>query len=149
MHEQIQAAEVAALAIEAAPDRTVSDELSHRLMQETGMLALAVGEEEMRELIFAPSSPIEQQMKTIELGNEMMAQSIFATFEHMLAPSGRVLRVINDPILEDANYIDLIMPEAALKQELWRYSKNILLLSLLISALTGGLVYFAVIPSHG
>lgn len=150
--ERVQAAEIAAIALEASPRRELSRELSKRLMDETGMLALAVGQDDMRELIFAPEEPVNVRIKTIDRRKKNMGNAIWQTFDHMVSPPGRYLRILDRPVMsagdegEDGaiTYIEAIMPEAPLKQELWRYSRNIFLLSLLISVLTGILVYIVV-----
>ena len=154
LDERVQAAEIAAIALDASPDRELSAELSGRLMRETGMLALAVGREDMRELIFAPDKAMKMPMLTIDRRHTHVWQEMWQTFGHMFAPEGRYLRILDRPGMSDAppgdsdsdmiSYVEAIMPEAPLKHMLWSYSRNIFLLSLLISALTGSLVYMAV-----
>ena len=148
LSERIQAAEIAAIALEAAPDRMLSDELSRRLMEETQLIAVAVGKDDMRELIFSPQMNITSQPVLVDLRNQTRWNAIWSTFDHMLAPEGRFLRIIDSPDMGSVNdvesYVDVILPEAALKRDLLLYSGNIVLLSLLISALAGGLVYLAV-----
>ena len=152
LEQRVQAAEIAAVALEASPDRELSKELSQRLMNETGMLALAIGQEDMRELIFAPADPPTMDIRTFDLRDSNWRRDIWQTFGHMFAPEGRFIRILGRPSMMDgdsvgsmdAHYIEAIMPEDQLKKELWLYTRNILFLSLLISALTGGLVYLVV-----
>ncbi len=145
MQERIQAAEIAALALEAAPDRMVSDQLADRLLQETQLLAVAYGDREKSELIFRPRLPITSVPVEMDIRNEPLLTSLRRTIEHALAPEGRILRIIQTPEMDSQGlFIDVMVPETALREDLLAYSVNILMLSLLISAVVGGLIYFAV-----
>ena len=139
--ERVQAAEIAATALEIAPDRKVSDELSTRLLNETQLLAVAMGDEEMWEQVFSPPMPIASTPVTMDLREESWLDAFFCTFAHATAKDGRILQVIShtDSGTEDS-YIDIIVPEEALRSDLLKYSINILLISLLISAFVGAFI---------
>ena len=132
LRERIQAAEIAAFALDASPDRMLSDELARRLADETDLIAVAIGQDGMRELIFGPQTAITGPIETIDLRDQMFVSSIWNTFGHMFAPRGRLLRVIDNPKMAQDGYVDILMAEDPLNNALWRYSGNILLLSLLI-----------------
>lgn len=140
-NERVQAAEIAAIALEAAPNRQVSQGLSERLLNETQLLAVAMGDEEMWELIFSPRIPIASTPVTMDLRKEKGLQSFLRTIEHATARDGRILRIIASADSgADDKYIDIFVPEAALRSELLTYSINILLLSLFISGVTGAFI---------
>ena len=40
-------------------------------------------------------------------------------------------------------FVEIVIPEGPLRQAMWDYSRNVLLLSIAISAITAALVYFA------
>ena len=143
MRDRVQAAEIAALALEAAPEREVSDQLAKRLMEQTQLLAAAIVQDGMRELIFAP--PAEWAGDTImaDLRGETRWSAIADTFGNAFAPEGRYLRIVENSSMTPDSTVEVIVPEAALKKDLWEFSRNIFFLSLLISALTGGLIYLA------
>ncbi len=139
--ERVQAAEIAATALEIAPDRKVSQELSARLLNETQLLAVAMGDEEMWEQVFSPPMPIASMPVTMDLRDESWFDAFFCLFAHATAKDGRILQVIShtDSGTEDS-YIDIIVPEEALRSDLLEYSINILLISLLISAIVGSFI---------
>ena len=105
LEQRVQAAEIAAVALEASPDRELSKELSQRLMNETGMLALAIGQEDMRELIFAPANPPTMDIKTFDLRDSNWRRDIWQTFGHMFAPEGRFIRILGRPSMMDGDNV--------------------------------------------
>ncbi len=139
--ERVQAAEIAAIALEAAPNRQVSQGLSERLLFETQLLAVAMGDEDMWELVFSPQMPIDSIPVPMDLREERGWDSFFRTIEHATAKEGRILRILSSTDSgSDDKYIDIIVPEAALRSDLLEYAYNILLLSLLVSGLTGAFI---------
>ncbi len=145
LEDRLQAAEIASLAIEAAPDGRVSRELSDKLRDTTNLQAVAVIQDGMRELIYGPpDGEMFDVIVMIDLSSQTKWQSMIGVFGHLFAPSGRYLRILDTPAMMDDTYVEIIVPEKRLKSELLHYSWNILVLSLLISAVTGGLVYLAV-----
>ena len=58
LSERVQAARIAALALEAAPMREVSEELSESLLERAEVLAVTEVEDEMRFQLLAPAMPV-------------------------------------------------------------------------------------------
>ncbi|MEM6627835.1 MAG: sensor histidine kinase, partial [Pseudomonadota bacterium] len=143
LNERIQAAQIAALALEAAPQRKVSEELSLDLLEQSQLVAVATGGDGMRELLLGPSMAIDGPIVTVDLRTEGFIEGLSRTMALGVSPKGRFLRIIDQPEMTDDVYIDVIVPEAPLKRDLMIYCRNILLLSLLISGFAGGLVYLA------
>ena len=61
----------------------------------------------------------------------------------LFAPPGRTLRVVGHSGAESTDLIEIVLPEAPLKAAMMRYGMNILWLSIILSALTAAVVYFA------
>lgn len=141
--QRAQAAEIAALAVEAAPDGRVSDELSVQLMTQAQVVSVAVQEQEFREQILAPSIDISPDLVTIDLRNEQ-GMGILGAFSHMLAPDGRFLRILVTPSMTKDAEMEVIVPEVALKNGLINFSRTLLLISIAISLVVGALVYLAI-----
>ncbi|MFC7291219.1 ATP-binding protein [Hirschia litorea] len=140
LYDRVQAAEIASIALEAAPDRKVSQGLSERLLRETQLLAVAIGDDDMWELVFRPQIPIASTPVTMDLRDESGLTSFLRTVEHATAKEGRILRVIAQTGSMEDKYMDIFVPEAALREDLLDYACNILLLSLFLSALIGALI---------
>ena len=139
-----QAAEIAALAVEAAPDGRVSEELSRQLLERAQVVSVAVQEHDFRGEILPPAIDITGELVPIDMRKETIIDGIAGVFGHMFAPRGRFLRVIMTPALTKDETMEVIVPEAALKQGLIGFLRTMLVFSVLVAAVVGGLVYFAI-----
>jgi signal transduction histidine kinase len=144
LEQRGQAAQIAALAVEAAPDGRVGDELSRELLTQAQVVSVAVQGEDFRELILAPSIEISGELITIDLRKQAGLSGIAGAFEHMLAPGGRFLRIVLTPSMTRDAEMEVVVPEAALKAGLIGFSRTLLIVSVIISAVVGALVYFAI-----
>ncbi len=137
---RVQAARIAALSLDAAPSRMVSEELSADLLQNAEVLAVAEIEDEMRFQLLAPQAPIKGQMHEIDLrdatppGRWMSALSAFG------APDDRVL-VITAIGSADGRVIEVVVPQAPLKKALSDFARRVAGLSLLIALVASALIY--------
>ena len=148
LRERANAAQIAALALEAAPDRRVSEDLSADLLQNAQLLALALQRDDGRDLRLGPVRAVDGPLVTVDLATEGAAGRIVHAVQTLTAHPGRYLRVTFPPpdsAPEDALFMEMILPEAPLQRELRVFSARILALSLLISVMTAALVYFSLI----
>ncbi len=142
LQERVNAAQIAALALEAAPDMTadlrrellVNAEVKRVALTRAGRPALRLDQGGA-----APSSPV----RTIDLRTLHAAGAVVAALDSYLAPPGRTLRVLATPRFESGAFIEIVIPEAALKRDMRAYALRILLLSLIISGITAELVYLS------
>jgi len=142
--QRAQAAQIAALAVEAAPDGRVSEELSRQLLAQAQVVSVVVQEQDFRGEILPPSIDIRGDLIAIDLRSEGVMDGTFGAFSHMFAPDGRFLRVILTPSMTQDAVMEIIVPESALKDGLLAFSRTLLLVSLVVSAVVGALVYFAI-----
>jgi signal transduction histidine kinase len=140
LEERVAAARIAALALEAAPMREVSAELSGSLLMKAEVLAVAELEDDMRFQLLAPASQIEGPMRTIDLrGSTMMGRSMAAIFEYF-APEGEILIVSADGS-NAARVIEIVVPQAPLKEALAAFAWRVAGLSLIIALVAAALIY--------
>lgn len=144
LEQRAQAAQIAALAVEAAPDGRVSDELSLQLLTRAQVVSVAVQEKDFRGIILPPSIDIGHDLVTVDLREEAGLAGIAGAFGHMFAPDGRFLRILLAPSLTKDEEMEVIVPEQALKAALINFSRTIFIVSLIVSAVVGALVYFAI-----
>ena len=140
LNERVQAARIAALSLEAAPSRMVSDELSSELLERAEVLAVAELSEDMREQILPPAMPLDGPMKQVDLMEEGMMGSISETVATWTAPEGRVL-IVRAMGSAPGRVLEIVVPEAPLKEGLAAFGWRILGLSLLISLSAGAIIY--------
>ena len=139
-----QAAQIAALAVEAAPDGRVSEELSRRLLEEAQVVSVAVQGKDFRGEILPPAIPIHGELVSIDLRTESFFEGIGSAMGLFFAPEGRFLRIILAPQLTQDEVLEVIVPEIALRRGLVAFSRVLLIFSLAIALVVGGLVYFAI-----
>jgi hypothetical protein len=142
--QRAQAAQIAALAVEAAPDGRVSEELSRRLLEEAQVVSVAVQEQDFRGEILPPAIPIRGDLVSIDMRTESFFEGIGGALGLFFAPPGRFLRIILSPSLTKDEVLEVIVPEIALRRGLVAFSRTLLLFSIAIAVVVGGLVYFAI-----
>ncbi len=140
LEERAQAARIATLALDAAPMREVSRELSASLLMSAEVLAVTEIAEGMRVQILAPYEPIARPIVSIDLRDGDEAMKLGQVVSTLTAPKGRTLLIIDEGAA-DGRAIEVLVPEAPLKTALAGFGWRILGLSLLISLTAGGLVY--------
>jgi signal transduction histidine kinase len=144
LREHGEAAQIAALALNAAPDGRVSRELSDALLAQAQVVSVAVVGDDFREMVLAPSMEITEAPVRIDIRKRPGAGSIFQTFGHLLAPKGRFLQIVITPSWTADREMEVIVPEAALRRDLIAFSRDLLLITLVISGVVGALVYFSI-----
>ena len=143
--ERVQAARIAALALEAAPMRSVSEELSQSLLMSAEVLAVAEMEDEMRFQLLAPLGPIEGPMRVVDLRATSAMGRVYSAMGEFSAPAGEVLIVIAEGSAE-GRVIEVVVPQAPLKAAMTSFAWRIAGLSLVI-ALVAAVVIFLVLDA--
>lgn len=141
--ERLERAQIASLALLATPDDMVTPELETELLKTSEVLNIVLRRDEARELILALPAPALTVNATFDLrdaGALGLIRDAFATF---LAPRGRVIRVIGMPVHGGGVAIEATMRESQLRRAMADYALRVLLLSLVISAVTGVLIALA------
>ena len=138
--EQISAGRLAALALEAAPSRMVSEELEQDLLESAMVLAVAELYDERRDMILNPGEEICCTRKIILFDAEPDFTEIMDTIGTFVAPRDRFL-VIRAAGSRPGRVIEIVVDEEDLRTRMENYGLRILGLSLLISAVTGGFIY--------
>ncbi|MBR9833866.1 MAG: HAMP domain-containing histidine kinase [Alphaproteobacteria bacterium] len=144
MRDRVQAARVAALALEAAPSRMVTQELAEDLLMRAEVVSVAELSRDMREQILASQMPITGETLFVNLYQMRGMKAFGSTLATFTAPDDRLL-VLRDYGSAPGRILEVVVPEAPLKAELFDYGRNILFLSLLISLAVGGLIYLLLI----
>ncbi len=140
LDQRVQAARIAALSLEAAPSRMVSEELSNDLLMRAEVLAVAELSEDMREQILPPAMPLDGAMKPVDLMEEGMLGAIGETVATWSAPEDRKL-VIRAMGSAPGRVLEIIVLEQPLKEGLAAFGWRILGISLLVSLSAGALIY--------
>ena len=139
--ERLQAAQIASLAAEAAPDGRLPTKLRDELLDRARVKAISVKHEDSRVLIVQMEKP--QEVETFDLRNASWAELIGDALMVYVAPDNRVIRVVGEPDFSPGEMVDVVMEEGPLKEAMLKYGLDILGLSILISIITATLVFLA------
>lgn len=140
LEERVAAARIAALALDAAPMREVSDELSQSLLMKAEVLAVAEIEDDMHIQLLAPSMEIDGPVRNVDLRSSTMMGRALATFGEYFAPAGETLVVFAIGSSED-RVIEVVLPQASLKRTLTAFALRVTGLSLIIGFVAAILIY--------
>ena len=141
LSDRLAAAQVAALVLDAAPDAHLPEGLEMRLLEGVGARAVAVrGGGTRRLLSVDPAPPVIGQVVDLRSASgPVLVRDAFAT---LLRPQGKPMRVVGAGV-DGADFVEMVLDEEPLRAAMLRFSVNILILSLLISGITAGLVFLA------
>ena len=139
LNDRLAAAQIAALVLDAAPEERLSEELEARLLAGVGAEAIAVRGGGLRRLLAAGDVPHEVD-KTVDLRDAAWQTLIVDAFDVLVRPAGRPIRVIGhgDGASTSSRSSSTQQP---LRAAMLEFSRNILILSLIISGITASLVY--------
>ena len=139
---RVRAAELASLAVEAAPAGVVSDRMAGELLQGAGVVSVAVQTGGVRRLLLqAPH--MARFPVLIDLRRPDPLAWLAGPFD-VLAPDGPpMLRVVAKPQFRSGEFVEIVVPEAPLRRDLLAYMTRLLIASAAISVVAGLIVYLA------
>jgi signal transduction histidine kinase len=139
--DRVRAAELASLAVDAAPNQVVSDKLSLELLNGAGVVSVAVQNDGVRRLLLA-APRMARTPYLVDLRVESPT-SLVAPFETLFGGGGRMVRVVAKPRFRDGDFVEIVTPDAPLRAALLAYLLRLSATDALISAVAGGLVYLS------
>ena len=142
--ERLEMSQTAVMALEAAPERLVSDQLSRDLLERARIVAVATGSPTAREIILTPAMEMRGEFKIIDVRTEGFLQRFSETLGTLFTPEADYYRIVADPKF-DGDFIEVVVEAAPLQTELREYSRSIILLSFFISAFVGFLIYLTLV----
>ena len=143
LQEKIEAARIAALAVEAAPDQMVTEELRKILLVHSGVLQVSIKRDMQRTLILVSEMP-HAIGATFVMADNTPWSLIRHAYSAMFGDGERVIRVIGTvPEDPEGISVDILLDEGPLVAEMLDYSRRILELSLVLAAITAGLIFLS------
>ncbi len=141
LNDRLAAANTAALVLDAAPLGMVPDSLARQILTSVGARAVAIKMGQQRRLLASADLPAAID-RDIDLRTLTVWSAIVESFETMLDTGNQTIRVVG-PAPGGAHFIEVVVDEKPLRQAMYRFSSNLLLVSLGIAMLAAGLVYLA------
>ncbi len=143
LEERIAASRLAALAVEAAPDQMVTEQLSAALLSRAGVSAISLKRPGQRLLVLSEPMPDEVHA-AFDLMEATPYTLIIDAFDALLHGGERTIRVTGHvPDDEPETVVDIVLPEASLHAAMLDYSGRILALSLVLALVVAFLVYLS------
>ncbi len=140
LNDRLAAAHTATLVLDAAPSGAVPDSVARQVLDSIGARAVAMKMGHERRLVAVSDMPPSVD-RNIDMRAMMWWTAIADAFKTLFAPAETVMRVLG-PAPHGGEFVEIVMDQGPLQQAMWRFSTNILLLSLIISGITATLVYF-------
>ncbi len=138
--ERVQMAQIAALVLQAADDEMVEEMLERELLSNAEVSSIVVRRGEARRLLLqAPEDfQIEETFDLRQASGLTLLRDALAV---MWRPENRMIRVIGTPMNNPGTAIEITIAEQPLRMAMLEYGQRILILSLIISSITGILMF--------
>lgn len=141
LNDRLAAANTAALVLDAAPSGMVPESLARQILKSIGARAVAIKLGQQRRLLASADLPAAID-HDIDIRSMTVWDAITGSFQMMLESGDQTIRVIG-PAPGKAQFIEVVTDEKPLRLAMYRFSRNVLIVALLIAGLTAGLVYLA------
>lgn len=140
--DRVRLAEVASLAVEAAPARVVAETQRAQLLRGAGVVSVAVRSEGvLRLLLAAPRTAKAPEL--VDLRDRNVFAWLAAPFRTLGPNAAAFLRVVAKPRYRPGDFVVIVVPHAPLRAEVRAYGTRLLWASVITSAVAGLIVYAA------
>ncbi len=141
LQDRLSAAFTAALVFEATPS-AVPAELNSAILDSVGARSIAIKNHDARLVLAAAGSPQPPDVH-YDTRNPTLFEQIAAAFDTLMARQARSIAVVGHAPL-GGEYLEILIDEAPMRDAMWSYSLNVLLLSLTISCIVAFLAVVAI-----
>lgn len=138
---RLNAAHLAMLAFDAAPDRTVGEMLKTDLLGQVGAHNVLVRRGGARLVIDGVAPP--RIDESFDLAEQNVWEIVLDAMATYIQTENRVIRVLSPSPADPSIQIELILDEAPLRADMLAFGWRILVLSIVISLITASLVYLS------
>jgi signal transduction histidine kinase len=143
LNDRLAAAQVAVLVLEGAPEDKLPEGSEARLLMGVGARAIAARVGGARRLLSLDSGMPPEIARTVDLRDAGWMNAVKEAVEVLVNPAEDMpIRVLGQA-MGGADFVEIVIDERPLRRAMLAFSANLLLISLLISVLTAGLVYLA------
>lgn len=140
--ERLADAHLAGLALEATPSGEVSPALKAQLLRHVGAYSIDLHLGPLMTRMLAKEA-IPTINETYNIDRETPMVMIMRAFDAIMRDKTSVIRITGRSPADPSVLVSIVLPEAPMQAALVDYSRRILQLSVVISLITAGLVYFS------
>ena len=141
LNDRLAAANTAALVLDAAPSGMVPETLQQQILSSIDARAVAIKMGQQRRLLASTDLP-KKIDHDIDTRNITVWAAIHDAFETMLETDNHAIRLVGKAP-GAAQFIEVVIDEEPLRKAMYRFSRNVLVVSLLIAGIVSALVYLA------
>jgi signal transduction histidine kinase len=139
--DHLTMADAASVVLAESDEQAVPREIQNDLLKAVGAIAIAVRTGTVSRLIATVEMPPDvDSMVDLRIMNP--TADIGDAFATLFSPTPRIIRIVGGA--RSGATLELVISDRPLRDAMLRYSVNIIWLSLLISAITAGLLYFSI-----
>ncbi|GEQ97727.1 ATPase [Iodidimonas gelatinilytica] len=141
LEQRITAAQIAALSLVEAPDHAISKDLEFALLRTAGVKAVSLQLGDRRQLMMEGDAPARIDAR-YDLRKSSIPNMIGDAFVTLARGGKGTIMVSGEPLRRlGEEEISIILDESALFDAMALYSRNVMVLSVIISVFTAGLVF--------
>src|SRR5262249_22627547 len=144
LQDRLAAAHTAALVLDAAPSGMVPESLAEQILDSIGAKSVVMKTDQQRHLLVAKNFS-EEVDQTVDVRGIKPLKAIYEAFKTLFASKSTDLIRAVGPAPRGGQYVEIVLEEGPLRAAMLGYSRNILLLSLVISVITAALVYLTLL----
>ncbi len=141
LNDRLAAANTAALVLDAAPLGMVPDSLARQILTSIGARAVAIKMGQQRRLLAGADLPAAID-HDIDMREMTAWSSIMYSLQMMTETGDQAIRVVG-PAPGSAQFIEVVTDEKPLRRAMYRFSRNLLEVTLLLAVFAVALVYLA------
>ena len=142
LNDRLAAAHTAALVLKAADREMVPDGLQRQLLESIGARMVAMRIDQTRRVL-ATTAVTQQIRQDVDTRDMSMVRAIYGAFETLLVSRDNDIMRVVGPAPMGGDFLEIVIDEGPLRRAMWRYSRNVLLISLVISTIAAALLYLA------
>jgi signal transduction histidine kinase len=140
--DHLAAAHLATLALSANPGGKLEQTLTDEILREVGAHSITLRRlNGTVQMLDSPEPP--KPELTFMIGGGNVPIWIQRSFETLFSSGNRVMRVIGTSAFEPGAKIEMLLDEAPLREEMWKFAGRILQLSIILSLMAAALVYLS------
>jgi hypothetical protein len=141
LEQRIADANLAILALEATPDNMVSRELADELLAHVGAYGVVL--HKPNATLMLDADPVPSIDLTCDLRTDGMLDHVIEAMQTLGKSDNRVMRVLGASPKNPDLTVEVILNEAPMRAELWDFAVRVFSVSIVISLVTGALVYLS------
>ena len=143
LRDQLNKAAGTSVIIDGLQDIKLPEQLQKEALMATGTKAIALRKDGATRLIAATEDMPSDVAASYDLAEIDPASAIADAFDELIFGGHRAIRVYG-PVGDSTMVLDMVLDDGPLRHAMLIYSRNVLVLSLIISLITASLVFFAI-----